>query len=191
MTQDVPGGGEPDGFERLWTPHRLAYVTGGAKPAPGVCPFCVTRDTPDDAADGTPDSLVVRRGRGAYVVLNLYPYNPGHLLVCPDRHVADLTDLTPAETAEIAALSQEAMRVLRATSGAAGFNLGLNQGEVAGAGIAAHLHVHVVPRYPGDANFLPIVARTKALPDLLGHTRDVLRAAWDTHAAPAAEAGEA
>ena len=124
---------------------------------------------------------MVRRGRTAYVVLNLYPYNPGHLLVCPTRHVADLTDLTPAEFAEVGALSREAVRVLRATSGAAGFNLGLNQGQVAGAGIAGHLHVHVVPRYPGDANFLPIVARTKALPELLGTTRDVLRAAWDDH----------
>lgn len=201
--------GEPDGFERLWTPHRMVYIKGEARR--DACPFCeaAVPDGPPDAAvspdaASSPDAavspdavasppedddLVVRRGTGVYVVLNLYPYNPGHLLVCPVRHVADLTDLTPAELAEISRLSQEAMRVLRATSGAAGFNLGLNQGAVAGAGIAGHLHVHVVPRYPGDANFLPIVGRTKALPDLLGTTRDVLRAAWDEHGAPASEEG--
>lgn len=169
--------GHPDGFERLWTPHRMVYIGGQDKPvvdATGAdgCPFCQA-PTLDDVA-----GLIVARGRSAYVVLNLYPYNPGHLLVVPYRHVADYTDLTGPETADVAALTQTAMRVVRAVSAPHGFNLGMNQGSAAGAGIAAHLHQHLVPRWSGDSNFLPIVARTKALPELLGDTRDRLAAAW-------------
>ena len=169
--------GDPDGFERLWTPHRMVYIGGQDKPvgdATGAdaCPFC-RAPTLDDVA-----GLIVARGRSAYVVLNLYPYNPGHLLVVPYRHVADYTDLTGPETADVAALTQTAMRVVRAVSSPHGFNLGMNQGSAAGAGIAAHLHQHLVPRWGGDSNFLPIVARTKALPELLGDTRDRLAAAW-------------
>lgn len=168
--------GVPDGFERLWTPHRMAYIGGQDKPTdahagPG-CPFCRIPSLSDE------DGLVVARGAVAYVVMNLYPYNSGHVLVCPYRHVADYTDLTDAEVAEVAALTQTAMRVLRAVSGPHGFNLGMNQGDVAGAGIAAHLHQHVVPRWGGDSNFLPIVGRSRALPELLGDTRARLAAAW-------------
>jgi ATP adenylyltransferase len=174
--------GVPDGLERLWTPHRMVYIGGQDKPTdsdagPG-CPFC--RIPGLDDADG----LVVARGEVAFVVLNLYPYNSGHLLVCPYRHVADYTDLTEHEVEDVAALTRTAMRVLRAVSAPHGFNLGMNQGEVAGAGIAAHLHQHVVPRWGGDSNFLPIVGRTRALPELLGDTRDRLAAAW-----PAAQKG--
>jgi len=168
--------GVPDGFDRLWTPHRMAYIGGQDKPTgdgPGDgCPFCRIPTLSDV------DGLVVARGAAAYVVLNLYPYNAGHLLVCPYRHVADYTDLTAEETVEVATLTQTAMRVLRAVSTPHGFNLGMNQGAVAGAGIAAHLHQHVVPRWGGDANFLPIVARSRALPELLGDTRTRLAAAW-------------
>jgi ATP adenylyltransferase len=172
--------GVPDGFERLWTPHRMAYIGGQDKPADdgagAVCPFCRVPTLPD--AEG----LVVARGEVAYVVLNLYPYNPGHLMVVPYRHVAGLPDLTAAESTEVMTLTQTAMRVLGAVSAPHGFNLGMNQGTVAGAGIAAHLHQHVVPRWGGDANFLPIVGRTKALPELLGDTRTRLAAAWPTPA---------
>ena len=168
--------GVPDAFQRLWTPHRMVYVGGGEnKPADdgeGHCPFCRTPARED--ADG----LVVHRGEHAYVVLNLYPYNPGHLLICPYRHVADLTDLTTEERHEVGELSATAMTVLRAVSHPAGFNLGMNQGEAGGAGIAAHLHQHVVPRWQGDSNFLPIVGQTKALPQVLGDTRELLAAAW-------------
>jgi len=111
-------------------------------------------------------------------VLNLYPYNPGHLMVCPYRHVADYTDLDPAETIEVAEFTQTAMRVIRAVSSPHGFNLGMNQGAVAGAGIAAHLHQHVVPRWGGDTNFMPVVGRTKVLPQVLLDTRQLLADAW-------------
>lgn len=172
----VDGVGEPDAFQRLWTPHRIAYVNGENKPESpheDECPFCRI-PTLDDV-----EGHIVRRGAVAYVVLNLYPYNPGHLLVCPYRHVADYTDLTPQETAEVAQLSQQAMATMRAVSKPHGFNLGMNQGRVAGAGIAAHLHQHVVPRWPGDSNFLPVVARTKTVPQLLDETRALLAEAWE------------
>lgn len=177
---DDPGAltGEADGFERLWTPHRMVYIGGENKPktsdAGTDCPFCRAAASDDDA-----EHLVVHRGEQCFVVLNLYPYNPGHLMVCPNRHVADYTDLTAAETEELAHLTQQAMRVVRRASKPHGFNLGMNQGAVAGAGIAAHLHQHVVPRWEGDANFLPIVGRTKAVPVLLADTRDLLAGAWD------------
>ncbi|MGC5616970.1 HIT family protein [Georgenia sp. Z1491] len=171
--------GVPDALQRLWTPHRMVYVgdTGGdVRPRTGEaesCPFCASPPREDA------DALVVHRGAAAFVVLNLFPYNPGHLLICTYRHVADLTDLTVAERDEIGRLSARAMRVLRAVSSPAGFNLGMNQGGVAGAGIASHIHQHVVPRWAGDANFLPIIGRTKALPQLLSETRTLLADAWD------------
>ena len=172
--------GTPDGFERLWTPHRMLYISGENKPptpASDDCPFCAVQSRDDR------DGLIVHRGDLAYAVLNLYPYSPGHLLICPYRHISDYTEAADAEVAEIAALTQQAMTVIRAVSRPAGFNLGINQGDVAGAGIAAHLHQHVVPRWGGDANFLPIVARTKALPELLSDTRRRLAEAWAATAA--------
>jgi ATP adenylyltransferase len=180
--------GEPDGFERLWTPHRMVYLQRENKPASTAagqeCPFCCAPERPDD------EGLIVARGGTAYVVLNLFPYNPGHLMVCPFRHVADYPELSREETVELAELTQTAMRVLREVSGPHGFNLGMNQGGVAGAGIAGHLHQHVVPRWGGDANFFPIVARTKALPELLADTRRRLAAAWPSSHTPPSPADE-
>ncbi len=167
--------GVPDPFQRLWTPHRMVYIDGENKPSTNGesgCPFCLA-PLRDDA-----EGLIVHRGQTCYVVMNLYPYNPGHLLVCPYRHVSGYPDLTDEETSEFGALTQEAMRVLTAVSRPQGFNLGMNQGEVAGAGIAAHLHQHVVPRWRGDANFLPIIAGTKAVPQLIGQARDMLATEW-------------
>ena len=170
------GAGTPDGFQRLWTPHRMAYIRGENKPggpnADEGCPFDHVQELPD--ADG----LIVARGSLVFAVLNLYPYNSGHLMICPNRHVADYTDLDGAETAELASFTKIAMRVLRAVSGAQGFNIGMNMGNVAGAGIAAHLHQHVVPRWGGDSNFMPIIAQTKVLPQLLSETRDIIAAGW-------------
>ena len=171
------GVGTPDGFQRLWTPHRMAYIKGEGKSgretaSAGQCPFC--RIIGMDDAEG----LVIARGGTVYAVLNLYPYNPGHLMVVPYRHVADYPDLSIEETTELATFTQRAMLAARRAAAPHGFNIGINQGAVGGAGIAAHLHQHVVPRWGGDANFLPIIARTKALPELLGDTRHRLAAAW-------------
>ena len=124
------------------------------------------------------EGLIVHRGTHAYVVMNLYPYNPGHLLICAYRHVADLTELTDEERAEIFSLSSHAMETIRKVSQPEGFNLGMNQGAISGAGVAAHIHQHVVPRWSGDANFMPIIGKTKVLPQLLTVTRNELAAAW-------------
>ena len=176
VQDDTALAGVPDGFGRLWVPHRMAYIGGENKPADASagdgCPFCRAPTLSDE------DGLVVARGRAAYVLLNLYPYNGGHVLVAPYRHVADYTDLTADEVAEVADLTRTAMRVLRAVSAPHGFNLGMNQGGVAGAGIAAPLHQHVVPRWGGDANFMPVIGRTKVLPQLLADTRELLAKAW-------------
>ncbi|MBI5160449.1 MAG: HIT domain-containing protein [Micrococcales bacterium] len=164
--------GVPDGFGRLWTPHRIAYIESGAPPSATGCVFC------DAPARNDEDALIVHRGALAYALLNLFPYNRGHLLVCPYRHVAMYDEATPEETAEIAAITQTAMRVVVAVSHPHGFNIGMNQGAVAGAGISAHLHQHLVPRWAGDANFFPIIAETKAVPVLLGEARRLLAEAW-------------
>lgn len=168
--------GVPDEFQRLWTPHRMAYIEGGPDAHDDDCPFCAAPSMQDE------QSLIVRRGEAAYVVLNLFPYNSGHLLVCPYRHVSMYDDITAVELAEIGKLTQEAMRVLRHVSGSHGFNIGMNQGKVAGAGVAGHLHQHVVPRWATDSNFMPIIAKTKAVPRILGDMREAIAAAWEMHA---------
>jgi ATP adenylyltransferase len=177
VTQGV---GVQDGLLRLWTPHRMAYIkaepgTGGPADAQAdepSCPFCRIPTMGDEAG------LVVHRGDAAYVVLNLHPYNPGHLMVVPYRHVGPLEDLTPAEATEVMALTQQAVRAIRAVSRPHGFNVGLNLGGVAGGSLADHLHQHVVPRWSGDANFIAVIGQTKIIPQLLGDTRDLLAAAW-------------
>ncbi|GAB3685342.1 HIT family protein [Angustibacter aerolatus] len=179
--EDAAGlAGDRDGFERLWTPHRMVYIGGQDKPADDTAAAC-----PFERVQGLPDAegLVVHRGETAFVVMNLYPYSPGHVMVCPNRHVSSYVDLTPAETVEVAQLTQAAVRVLTSVSAPHGFNIGMNQGAVAGAGIAAHLHQHVVPRWGGDSNFLPIIAQTKAVPELLSDTRQRLADAWDAASA--------
>ena len=118
------------------------------------------------------------RGVHAYVLLNLFPYNSGHLLVCPYRHIATYDQASAQEVAEIGEITQTAMRVLRQVSNCDGFNIGMNQGAVAGAGVDEHLHQHIVPRWGSDANFFPIIARTKALPQLLGEVRETVASAW-------------
>jgi ATP adenylyltransferase len=174
--------GVPDSFGRLWTPHRMAYIKGEGKPsgpdAGEECPF----DRAPKLSDA--EALIVARGALVYAVLNLYPYNGGHVLICPYRHVADYTDLTPEETAEFSEFTKRAIGALRKASGAQGFNIGMNLGGVAGAGIAAHLHQHVVPRWGGDTNFMPVVARTRVLPQLLADTRKLLAEAWPGNSRP-------
>lgn len=164
--------GAPDDMQRLWVPHRLVYVADHRQPDRTDCPFCAAPERTDEEA------LIVARGKTAYVLLNLFPYNNGHLLVCPYRHISLYDEATAEEIAEIGELTQIAMRVARDVLGCDGFNIGMNQGQIAGAGVAAHLHQHVVPRWASDANFFPIIAKTKALPQLLGEVRERIAAAW-------------
>lgn len=167
-----------DSFHRLWTPYRMAYIQGADKPKgepaqTDDCPFCLIPQMSDK------DGLIVARGEHCYVVLNKYPYNAGHLMVLPFRHVPEYVDIDRYEVAEFSALTQKAMRVVRAVTGAQGFNIGMNQGAAGGAGIAAHLHQHLVPRWGGDTNFMPVVGMTRVLPQLLGDTRDLLAQRWE------------
>ena len=167
----------PDAFQRLWTPHRMVYIEAGPEPHETACPFCVAPTLTDQKA------LIVARGEHSFALLNLFPYNSGHLLVCPYRHVATYDEATTAEVAEIGLLTQIAMRVLTETSRCDGFNIGMNQGSIAGAAIAGHLHQHVVPRWATDSNFFPIIAGTKAIPTLLGEVREEVARAWPGAAA--------
>jgi ATP adenylyltransferase len=169
--EEQAGAGVPDGWQRLWKPERMAYIKGEGKG--DGCAFCTIPTKSDE------DGLIVHRSESAYVVLNLFPYNSGHLMVVPYRHVADYPDLTAEETDEVASLTKTAMQALRRASGAQGFNLGMNQGSIAGAGIAEHLHQHVVPRWGGDVNFMAIIGKTKVMPQLLRDTRQLLADAWE------------
>jgi ATP adenylyltransferase len=155
-------------LKRLWAPWRMAWI-GGARPAAG-CVFCNAREGSDDRA-----SLVLLRGTHAFLILNAYPYAPGHLMAVTNRHVAALVDAQPVELAEAMTLVQRAVAALKAEYRAEGFNVGLNQGRVAGAGIEDHLHVHVVPRWSGDHNFVTVVGDTRVLPEELTTTWDRLR----------------
>jgi ATP adenylyltransferase len=173
--EEQPGVGQQDAFQRLWTPHRMAYIKGEGKPSSEHdegCPFCEIPTLDDEKG------LVVRRGERCYAVLNLYPYNSGHLMLVPYRHVSDYCELDREETLEVAVMTQQALEALREGTGAQGFNVGMNLGGVAGAGIAAHLHQHVVPRWGGDTNFMPVVGHTKVLPQLLADTRRLVADAW-------------
>jgi ATP adenylyltransferase len=171
------GIGVRDRLQRLWTPHRMAYIKTEAEAGErhgDECPFCRI-PTLDDR-----DGLILARGPTAYAVLNLHPYNPGHLMVVPYRHVATLDDLTDDELLELTATTRDAVAAIRSVSQPHGFNIGLNLGGVAGGSLSEHLHQHVVPRWSGDANFIAIVAQTKVIPQLLSETRDLVSAAWPT-----------
>lgn len=184
MEQDwVPqdGVGTPDGFARLWTPHRLAYIKGATDAG---CPFCrIGRGEivgePDEGVDPDADNLVIARGDEVFALLNLHPYNPGHLMVLPYRHVAELEELTDSETAELMAFTRQAVMTMKRVAAPHAFNVGLNLGHVAGGSLAEHLHQHVVPRWGGDANFIAVVGQTKVIPQLLAETRAQLAQAWE------------
>jgi ATP adenylyltransferase len=158
----------------LWAPWRLEYVQQ-ADEAEG-CVFCAEADE----ALAPRETLLVHRGQTAAVILNKYPYSSGHLMVAPSRHVGALPDLSDAEALEIHRLAVAAMEALSRTYGPDGFNLGWNLGRPAGAGIADHVHLHVVPRWAGDTNFMPVLADVKVLPEHLLATRERLREAWPT-----------
>jgi ATP adenylyltransferase len=170
------GAGDADQLQRLWTPHRMTYIVGEIKGGAGSAgssePFTDIPNMSDE------DGLVVARGQLVYAVLNLYPYNPGHLMVVPYRRVAELEDLTEAESAELMAFTQKAIRVMKGISRPHGFNVGLNLGTSAGGSLAEHLHMHIVPRWGGDANFITIIGGSKVIPQLLRDTRALLAGEW-------------
>jgi len=164
-------------MERLWTPWRLAYVTGSSEAA--GCVFCPSTRESADARSGQSadsfESLVVYRGRSCYVILNLFPYNNAHLLVVPNRHVASLAQATVEERCELMDLASVAETAITEVYAPHGMNMGINLGKPAGAGIPGHLHLHVVPRWDGDTNFMTVVGQTRVLPEELPQTADKLR----------------
>ncbi|MGH2954370.1 MAG: HIT family protein [Solirubrobacterales bacterium] len=156
--------------QRIWAPWRLAYVKDAAKDSEQECIFCAKPREEDDAAN-----LIVHRGELCFVILNLFPYTNGHLMIAPYGHVGYLPDLEPESLAETMALAQQAMRVLDDSYAPHGYNLGFNQGRVAGAGIEHHVHLHVVPRWGGDTNFMPVLADTRVMPQSLVQTYETLK----------------
>lgn len=155
-------------MDRLWTPWRLGYVTTASKESPG-CVFCDALSRDSDAP------LIVFRGASCYVILNLYPYNNGHLMVVPRRHVGRLAGLSSEELMEMMGLTRAVEMALQELYQPHGFNMGLNLGKPAGAGVLDHLHMHVVPRWNGDTNFMTVVGETRVLPEELAQTADRLR----------------
>ena len=169
------GVGERDHLERLWTPYRMTYLAEAPPKRDDTAPSEPFTDIPQLSDE---EGLVVARGEVVYAVLNLYPYNPGHLMVVPYRRVSELEDLTERESAELMAFTQKAIRVIKNVSRPHGFNVGLNLGTSAGGSLAEHLHVHVVPRWGGDANFITIIGGSKVIPQLLRDTRRLLATEW-------------
>jgi len=166
-----------DFMERLYAPWRMAYIAqpGHSSPAPqgSGCVFCDKAAAQDDIA-----SLVVHRGRRAFVLLNLFPYNNGHLIIAPYQHTADFAALDAETSLEMMTLAQQAQAALHNAFHPEGYNLGMNLGTSAGAGIADHMHLHIVPRWTGDTNFMPVVADVRVLPDALENSARTLQAAW-------------
>lgn len=157
-------------MEHMWSPWRMEYIRTATEEDIDGCIFC---DLPERGDDET--AHILKRGERAFVVLNAYPYNPGHLMVAPLRHTAELESLDAGELAETGSLLQEATRVLREEMAPHGFNIGMNLGRIAGAGFPGHVHWHLVPRWSGDTNFMPVVGETRVLPELLDETYRRLR----------------
>ncbi|MCB9453783.1 MAG: HIT domain-containing protein [Anaerolineaceae bacterium] len=158
--------------KHLWTPWRMAYIRGDKEPA-GNCVFCAKAHTDDDASE-----MIVARSAYVYVTLNRYPYNNGHLLVVPYAHIESQEVMPPEALTDLMVTVNRALAVLRQAYQPAGFNLGVNLGADAGAGIAAHYHFHIVPRWPGDSNFMSVVGATRVIPDTLDNTYTELKAIW-------------
>ncbi len=160
--------------ERIWAPWRLAYVKDASKDSAEECIFCAKPAEDDDESN-----LIVHRGERCFVILNLYPYTNGHLMVAPYAHTASLPELDPATTAEMMALAKRSMRLLERAYEPHGYNVGFNQGRVAGAGVEHHIHMHVVPRWGGDTNFMPVLGDTRVLPQTLEQSYEALRGRFD------------
>ncbi|OBE98948.1 HIT domain-containing protein [Mycobacterium sp. 852002-10029_SCH5224772] len=172
------GVGEEDHLQRLWTPYRMTYLAEAPMKRDANASGKTEQPFTDIPQLADEDGLVVARGELVYAVLNLYPYNPGHLMVVPYRRISELEDLTDPESAELMFFIQKAIRVIKNVSRPHGFNVGLNLGTSAGGSLAEHLHVHVVPRWGGDANFITIIGGSKVIPQLLRDTRRLLATEW-------------
>ena len=170
-------------MERLWSPWRLDYVTRAAGTDDGACVFCSALDP------AALSPLLVCRGEQAFVILNKYPYNNGHLMVVPARHVGRLADATPAELTEIIALARVSEMVLTEAYRAHGINVGMNVGRAAGAGVRDHLHVHLVPRWEADTNFMSVVGETRVVPEEPAASVARLRPIFERLAGPTPGAG--
>ena len=155
--------------QRIWAPWRLAYVKDAAKDIESGCIFCAKPADDDDRGN-----LIVHRGERCFVILNLYPYTNGHLMVAPFEHIGAIQELPPETTAEMMALAQRAITALEEQYAPHGFNVGFNQGRVAGAGVEHHIHMHVVPRWGGDTNFMPVLGDTRVMPQTLDQTYEAL-----------------
>ena len=160
--------------ERIWAPWRLEYVKDASKDLEQECIFCVKPAAGDDEA-----SLIVYRGERCFVILNLFPYTNGHLMVAPFEHLSSITELSAETIAEMMDLAQRAMRGLEQHYAPHGYNVGFNQGRVAGAGVEHHIHMHVVPRWGGDTNFMPVLADTRVMPQSLEQSYETLRDVFD------------
>jgi ATP adenylyltransferase len=160
--------------QRIWAPWRLAYVKDASKDSAEECIFCAKPAEDDDEAN-----LIVHRGDRCFVILNLYPYTNGHLMIAPYEHLATLPALGPETVAEMMALSQRAMTILEESYEPHGYNVGFNQGRVAGAGVEHHIHMHVVPRWGGDTNFMPVLADTRVMPQTLEQSYEALRGKFE------------
>jgi ATP adenylyltransferase len=156
--------------QRLWAPWRLEYIKAEK---PEQCIFCAALGSDDD-----PGNWVVHRGEHCFVMLNAYPYTNGHLMVAPNEHLGSLEGLGEGPRLELMTLTQRAMAAIRAAYGPDGFNLGVNEGKVAGAGVEDHVHLHVVPRWGGDTNFMPVVGDVRVLPQSLEDSYRALTASW-------------
>lgn len=155
---------------RLWAPWRAGYISGILNPSPKKCPFCGAREARSDSK-----RFILTRGRTAFSVLNLFPYNNGHLLIAPYRHVGRLDALRQEEWLELLHLAKDAMARLKRIMGPHGYNLGINLGKAAGAGIPGHLHLHLVPRWVGDTNFMPVIAESKVISQSLASAHSLLK----------------
>jgi ATP adenylyltransferase len=156
--------------QRIWAPWRLAYVKDASKDSADECIFCAKPGEDDDKAN-----LIVHRGERCFVILNLFPYTNGHLMVAPYEHAGRLQGLSSETVAEMMALAQRAMEILEQAYEPHGYNVGFNQGRVAGAGVEHHIHMHVVPRWGGDTNFMPVLADTRVMPQTLEQSYDALK----------------
>ena len=154
-------------MERLWAPWRMPYILQAGK---GGCFLC---EKPREEKDES--NLILYRGKGNFIILNAFPYNPGHLMIAPYRHLGQLEDLTDVESEEHFAMIKLGVKLLTEVTRPAGFNIGVNLGKVAGAGLDDHIHTHIVPRWQGDTNFMPAVATTKVLPEALAETYKKLK----------------